>query len=555
MSTKRDAIQETIKTYCRRENRDLTFIKYYREGQPSGTGVAGCWRREIEDFWPDKGNEPAIRTVQLAFNALYDAGWKPGRADDTPRETGGASDGSTPSTPWTPGSIKEIIDQREELSGIEEVPSSRTSTKTAFINWESVQYDFTFPNTETFDIPFEEISAAVQWYVYEGNGWNQSKVCRELKNQYNRDIQRGTLGDVFRALGISKDKPPFAPHEYRLKETEELADKWRVQDEAAVEREYRTGELEHYKDKYEEAKEDLLEVQDWMYSMIDEAEVQPVDVETGSTYRTFESDDSRCRLRTLGAMVSDLHFGKEVQAADGNIYDSDVAWGRVGSYIERMMAEFQAINRPYDRVVVFLLGDMIDGPLGNMHDQQWRGQDVHGFQQLDGASDLVAQIVASFENYFDVPVEVEALPGNHARSTSDYKKDIRRLPGLATYGLAREKSPDDVDWTIHEVERCARREIMGTEVVMAHGDDLPRDPHEMSRVSTADQLAVLSGHGHEVQWNGKLEDRAMCLQNGCFVGTTDLDADKITRCIRPAQRFVEFDPDLGPVPGPVVYCD
>lgn len=120
------------------------------------------------------------------------------------------------------------------------------------------------------------------------------------------------------------------------------------------------------------------------------------------------------------------------------------------------------------------------------------------------------------------------------------------------YRIAEEMSPDDLDWNIHESRRYESIKVHGTEVWFGHGDDGPRDPSDLEQVSGAEDVLVLHGHSHESELRGKLESRALVVQNGCLVGSTELDETALARRVTPSQRAMFIHPEHGPIEGPTI---
>jgi len=504
-------------------------------------GISGFWETRVQpDYFAelrrDHGHddtELATSTARRIFRELESSEWSPTVETKHPSDD---------------------VNSWDDIEGadLEEIPSSRTSTKTAFFDFQNRVYWFDFPGHDMFFVGFEEMDMLVKKYVYAGQNWNQARVVRYAINELATGIQwrRSILDDVFRAIELTKDKPPFAPHKFREASNVELAGEWRSHDEARVEKEYRTGEAEHYRELYEDTKERLLAAEDYFHDLVETAEILKPAVDCFERREVVSDIDPA----SLVVLLSDWHIGRDVDLP-GNDFDAAVAGERVKDVTRGIVAEYEASHRPIDEVVITALGDFLDGVFGDMHPQQWEGQDINGLKQIVRASDLLAYVITALDEYFDAPVRVEAIGGNHGRGRKSHDEDVFRLPELAMYELAREKSPDTVAWTIHdEAERAARTSVRGTELVLTHGDDVPRDIAELGRVSDAQDVLVVAGHGHEDERRRKLEGRTLVARNGCLVGTTEFDRDKIARTVRPCQSLVEVR-DRGPVPGSLVYAD
>lgn len=135
--------------------------------------------------------------------------------------------------------------------------------------------------------------------------------------------------------------------------------------------------------------------------------------------------------RDVVLVLSDLHFGAELDAASNPIPYRSVEEARRFEYVIRQALDYKPQYRQHSRLRVLLNGDLIEGML--MHD--WRAgaplteQKVVFWKYLSAAMGLFAQ------QYPEVLVECQ--PGNHGR-------DKLRHPGRAT-----EFKWDGVEWQMY----------------------------------------------------------------------------------------------------------
>jgi hypothetical protein len=537
MSSKTEHVRDAFRRLAEEGGRALDTLR------DTAGSIAALWRNRARPFYEEATDRepPCDRAIRTAFNDVLDDASPPCEASSAAPSDGGADS-------WS----------EVDRSQLEELEGANT-TCTAWIDWRRGEYVFDLPASNADgldDIPFAEVDAMVRHYVDAGAGWSRKEVASYCNTELRRDMSRPYVIEMFKALGITKKSIPYAPHHLSPRseeDPEELADGWRDIVEAEVEAEYRTDLVKHWKSRAEELKREALDCEKFIEELIAAVDDTPPTIDTDALAAHHVDPELPPRSDVL--LISDWHVGKEVDLPD-NRFDADVAERRVDAYIERLLMRYRADARPVDEIVVALLGDLIDGPAGDMHAQQWLGQDIHNLQQLETAATLIAKLATALDAYFGecVPIRFEAIGGNHGRGRQDASDDPYRLPELAMYALARAQSPDRIDWTIHDdEERAARTDVRNCHVALAHGDDTPRDAADLGRVPGVDHALVATGHGHESETRGKLDGRVLTVQNGCLCGVTSFDRDRIGRHVEPVQQVVEID-DHGPVPGPLIRC-
>jgi len=535
-------MSETIKAQT------LAYLDTHGDPHPEASHIETA-RRLLED----EAVDPNGRSDPAGTAARYIGKW---RDDESDTSDSHANDGGTPE-PSAPD--REGVDDWSEVdqSNLTRVPSTRPECYRAWMDMEREQYLFDIPASNSpglDDIPFAEVQLMVEQYVYEGTGQSQDQVATYCNNELNRDMTRGYLRDMFKALDITKTSPPWAYHRVHSEEPEELAQQQREKKEAAIEAKYRSEDAKAWRKRCGELKRELLQIDEFIDGLIERVHCDPPTLDGGVPARTDVADEMPARSDIV--LASDWHIGKEVDV-HGNRFDVDIARERVMRSTRRTIEQYQMDRRPLDEVVIAYLGDLIDGPHGDMHPEQWLGQDATHLEQLEVASTLMAKQVTMLSEYFDdVPVTVYCVGGNHGRDRKSRDEDPTRLPELAMYALAREKSPTDQidDWHIHRERRSSMHiDVRGVHTVLTHGDRTPRDLADLGDVPHADQSLVVSGHGHEYELRQCLDGDTTVVQNGCLCGVTEFDRDEIGRHVRPTQATVEVGPH-GPQPGKVIHC-
>jgi len=528
--------------------RETTFDHLNAHGLPDG----------VDESDPNTGIADALLEAGLEIQsddprktvARYVGEWI-----DSTDPTSSSAEADEPEAPDHKG-----LDDWSEVdrSQLERVPSSQPDCYAAWMDHDREQYIFDLPASHSAgldDIPFAEVQSMVWQYTHAGLGKTQDQVAHFCNNELSRDMTRSYLRDMFKALDVTKTSPPYAYHLVASKEPAELDQQHRERLESEVMAETHRDGARKWRKEAESAWEELANTERFIDDLIERVDTEPPVID--GDFPSRDNVAERMRPRSVASLESDWHLGKEVNL-HSNRFDADIARDRVLQSTRRTIEAYQMDQRPIDEFVICYLGDIIDGPHGDMHPAQWVGQDVHHLEQLDVASTLVALQIEMYGEFFgdDVTLRVEAIGGNHGRGKQNYDEDPYRLPELAMYALAREKAPDDhIDnWRIHDdTERAAHIRIGDTHTVLTHGDRAPRDMASLGDVPHADQSLVVSGHGHEYELRQCQDGETMVVQNGCLCGVTEFDRDQIGRHITPMQVTVEIGP-AGPQPGKVIHC-
>lgn len=445
----------------------------------------------------------------------------------------------------------ELREDIEDRHGIEQVHSGRTSVDKAYIDWTEKKYTFHLSGKDPFHLPFLRVQRICEWYVNEGAGMTQKQVCREYYKTFEKRLTHDYLKRMLKALDVDKNTIPVAPHRIEGKTVDENVKRWREKDEALIETQYRAKETRRWKNRYKKlhakyrSYEDLFE--DGIAQLRENGVCSP-------TWKVAEPTISGGEPISIVTLLGDWHIGLSVEVEE-NVFNSEIAQGRVQAFVDQMVSFFQDYRRPIREGHILLLGDMIDGAMGDMHDQQYIHQDLHGIDQILAASDLIAEAIRSIYEY--VPMEkmcVHAVGGNHGRARKDRREDPRRLPELLTYEIAKLKCDDGIDWNISR-EVTVDFEVGQTKIIGTHGDRAPRKIRELAwshQEGDAENFLVCSGHKHSDQIDAATDHNVMHVRNGSLCGVDDYAKRQLAKISRPAQMFVEIHED-GPQPGRTFY--
>jgi len=431
------------------------------------------------------------------------------------------------------------------------VPSGRTSAYKAYMHWPSGEYWFIIGGKEPFDIPFSEVQYLIKLYVHAGSGLTGKTVTRRCIDQLGRDMTHGLLKKIFKALDIDKDSPPFAPHKLAEEDPDDLAsvENLRAKAEAAVEHKMSEREPKALRRLVRKQARDLKDIKHQMSEAIEAAEMSPIEPRPVVT----QSGDTNPEAKPYRPVVllSDWHIGKKVDLPD-NKFHLEVAWERIHHLTEQIGQFFKHNQRPFSEIVVGVLGDLVDGVLGNVYEQQWLEQDVSGRHQAVEAAKMLSEVLAQLHWMTGKPVHAVCTPGNHGRSGGNRGADPERFPEAMTYELAASylSEIEDVQLQINDGDRVATYEVeeFGTQLLFTHGDRTPRDIRELGWSRMNERIGIASGHSHTDERSGVSDRHVYWQQNGALCGVDGFESDQIGKAFRPSQSMMMVD-DQGPQPG------
>jgi hypothetical protein len=430
------------------------------------------------------------------------------------------------------------------------------------MNFDTRQYEFEFKRRidgvvqveARFDIPFDQVTEYVIWYVRQGLNMTRKEVCRDAYIKHRRKLTHDYCRRMFRTLDVQKGTTPIAPHQYEEETKEELLESWHGRDEAIMEAKYYATEQRRLKQRLAAKTKELANIKDTIVAMVEEAEftgLPNLDFEN----RYFELDGESDALIDVFTLASDWHYGLSLNEWF-NEFNPEIARLRVEEMLEKTY-EFHRHNKERIRHNHnAFLGDMLDGVMSDMHGDQHMEQSVFGARQAVECADLMAAYTNGMIKIFGDGGDNYAIVGNHDRVTKNAKQDQWRVMGVMTYMLAQEKSASTKPWVIAmdrpviEVQKGKYMFLLG------HGDKTPRDIRKMCgpRLRSGLHIVAFTGHKHSVQLSGVYDSNFTHIQNGALCGSTSYSLDQLGYHQFPAQVICEIGKD-GIVPRPIFLTD
>lgn len=329
------------------------------------------------------------------------------------------------------------------------------------------------------------------------NACTQSEVSRSLLNKFDKYISEDTFGKVKRILGLKQSSQPFPPHKYEEKSPEELNEEFFDRQEAKVQEQIERERESTYRKRWLEEQEKSLRAEAFAEEIresVETLDVDPVSIEV-------ERDDNLQACEII-IVISDWHIGQKIETED-NYFDREVARERIENLKYEIAEEARSSIRPISSVRVAVLGDMVDGVMGNMFDGQKDLQDLSGADQVTWAATHLASLLDFIHQVFAQPVDVYTVTGNHDRVGSDRDHDPKRFAGQMVYLLADSYCSEDVRFFNSDKVINTFRSY-DTQVILTHGDRSPSNHRDMvwaHQDKDCDDYVVLSGHKHSFEVN------------------------------------------------------
>lgn len=331
------------------------------------------------------------------------------------------------------------------------------------------------------------------------------------------EMSEGDVTNIIKSLGINKNSIPFAPHEIISSTDEELKMKLVARRRQKLERSIGGDiEIDVLKKALQEETKRRMELESYisfservmgagMYELdevvIESSKAKPYScadvkhevVRPGSTVvvmdpsakdgaRTvklndrvsYRAEEGRSLMRkedgvTMHAVLSDWHIGKSTQR-----FNAKVAEERADSLVAQLSEH--ALANGVSNIIWHIDGDMVDGPAGNMHANQWMHQDVHFQDQIVLAAKLITGVITKVCAKTRISRDkVCMVGGNHGRFTAERSDDPVRMADALVYKMV-EASLGIAPHNVISGEDFYLLNDNGLAVIGHHGDKMSKDP-------------------------------------------------------------------------------
>jgi len=396
------------------------------------------------------------------------------------------------------------------------------------------RYIFNLPG-KTIEIPNEAVEVLFRRYPSSKTTVDD---CRKfLLNDFDIYISDCDTRKIFKELGLSK-RGSFIPPHMRNASVEDIDEYQEEAQRLEIEERIFARRDDVFKKLYEEEREkniDLEEFIDTAIERISEVDLPSWGIACGNHSGEPSSD--------LVLVLSDWHVGLLTNVGNTE-YNSDIFKDRVLNLARGISSNAGSVQDNLSEVHVFILGDIVDSVLRNMHDNQHYSQDLYGIDQALVASSGLTMIIDCLVKTFNVPVNVHSVGGNHGRVTPSRNGDPTRIGDQAAYaiseGVITERHPD-VSWNMERVSNFIRTNIQGVNIMACHGDNMPKDLKSAAWANLTDGVVdtiFLSGHYHT--YSIQQGTNITTIRNGSLCGGNQFSEDVVAERSEPCQIMFEM---------------
>jgi predicted phosphodiesterase len=242
-------------------------------------------------------------------------------------------------------------------------------------------------------------------------------------------------------------------------------------------------------------------------------------------------------------LLSDWHVGLTADIV-GNSFSAEKFKERIGILKNEIVETYINKTNRTKELHVFLLGDMVDAVLRNMHDSMAYQQDMYGIDQSMLAATGMVDIIKSTHELLGGDLKVYSIGGNHGRCTPDRNGDRTRIGDQSAYAIAMASLSNQVDnlrWYMEQETNFIRTVIQNNNIMASHGDNLPSNLRASAWANMGEEMRntiFLSGHKHT--YSVQQMTNILKIENGSLCGGNQYSIDVIAERSEPSQTMFDI---------------
>ena len=266
------------------------------------------------------------------------------------------------------------------------------------------------------DIRVIPASVVDEWYVmYTSDEYTSDDIASRFM------MPKHDIKSMFRILGLTKsscNRAPWVIAKAAQKKGgfKDLADETIDRLEAIYTQTFEDRRVKDLKRKYRNMISSEHQMKRFLEAVKSYSSKVPYTAPKPSTNLDCETDISLC------SFISDWHVGAKGFKDElllGTPYNSDVRDSRLNAFHKEISLYRDRLNSNVKTVHGFILGDMIDDPLGKTFPEQLKEQDLYGADQVVEAVRLIKSYIIHFYNTFPCESNWYFLRGNHGYEFED----------------------------------------------------------------------------------------------------------------------------------------
>jgi len=338
---------------------------------------------------------------------------------------------------------------------------------------------------DLFTLEESDLERICDLYVSSGHDMNQKSVAGEI------GISVADLKTILSHFDITKASAPVSPTYIEEHTVDEAVELITAKKQKLIRMKLAAAQLNRV--EKEAARQDNVRVS--LVEMIKE-HVMPLDApERRSKARKATG------LSSKSYVYSDWHTGSSVTSKRDTYrgFDKYIFRSRIAECLDTIKDD----DKP-ECVNVIFLGDILDGPLGNMQRNQAARQDLHGMEQVNEAAEAIVSIVRKAVKVHRTCVNVFSVGGNHDRTTEDRRDDPERFANQLLMEIVRLRLIKYIDKG--HVKMFATKEVFqsfaaskSVRFILNHGDNnaKPVNLVTLDAIRHSGFRVILQGHLHQ----------------------------------------------------------
>lgn len=232
----------------------------------------------------------------------------------------------------------------------------------------------------------------------------------------------------------------------------------------------------------------------------------------GESFASLQSQDS-----SLVIVLSDLHFGKKTKR-----FNIAKAKEWLSSIPSMLVSKYKI--RPFDEIVVCLIGDIVEGE--DIYSTQNGVLECPVIIQVQESTECLYKLVLDLEKTFDCPVRVETVYGNHGRmsKSADVRSNWDNAVYLMLSQLIQQNENSDIVCNLN-FEEFKVAIVKDKKLLLTHHGTKHMGTPAMQVKFLGwimDEEVDLLAHGHWHQWKIESHNGRIMLSNGSLSGPDDL---------------------------------
>ena len=261
-------------------------------------------------------------------------------------------------------------------------------------------------------------------------------------------------------------------------------------------------------------------------------------IESSSSIEFTDIQATQGTGTSLCVLISDSHIGKQ-----NNHYNLEIAKQRIDDMPNKILS--QEGNIGVDEVVLLFAGDLIEGE--DIFRTQAHHLECPAIEQVQIASESFWNMILKFHQFYDCPVRVVTVPGNHGRMSrtanekTNWDNVIYHILKVMAQGYGNDNIIIDCNFDQFKVFDVKDKKGMLYHQGVKH-TGTPSMREKVAGWSSRKQFDFMC-HGHWHEWHVGNWLGRFVIANGCLCGPDDL-AERMAKEDTARQAYFFVSPGM-----------